>query len=382
MVDSKLLMDEVENAVSQYHGVVLVCEMNSGNLVYANRCAADWLDCADSQTLVGRNFFSLLSMPHADFLRDGIAALQIDPSRREKASRCFICDVSPVQDDNIGQVERSLLVQPIFIGSGVHILLVEQIGLPQVEKSKKETISLISHELRTPLSALYGALSLLNSKFSWKDQAVESHLFEIAYKNSLRLMKLVNDLLRVDRVEAYGLDLDRRRHEAVSFCRQLVEEIEPFAAQHEVSLRFYAVEESLYSVFDGDRIAQVVTNLITNAIKHSPLDGQVGLVLSDHGSFLRFSVTDQGEGVPAELRERIFDKYVQGSEEAERWSESVGLGLSISMEIVRHHGGIISCRDRDGGGSEFYFDLPKQAESPLPKTRMRDVNDYSVPEHV
>jgi PAS domain S-box-containing protein len=227
------------------------------------------------------------------------------------------------------------------------------------ERLKDEFVATVSHELRTPLTSIAGSLGLLTGGAAGELPATAAKLLSIAYKNSQRLVRLINDLLDIEKIESGKAAFDMKPVELRSLVEQAIESNRGFADSFGVRVRLDPLSISAVVGADGDRIIQVVTNLISNAIKFSPAGEEVAVAVGDCGASVRVTVRDHGPGIPETFKSRIFDKFAQaGGTDAPR-QQGTGLGLNIVRQIVDHHGGSVAFEPAPGGGTVFYFELPR-----------------------
>ena len=230
------------------------------------------------------------------------------------------------------------------------------------ERMKDEFIANVSHELRTPLTSISGSLGLLMGTVA-KDLPERScHLLSIAHSNSQRLVKLVNDILDIEKLQSDQLIFKFKAVDIRSLIEQTVEANLGFADTYLVRLRHDIAADGEVWV-DPDRLTQAVTNLISNAIKFSPPDGEVVVAVERRGEDWRVSVRDHGAGVPAEFASRVFQRFAQADGGNIKKSGGTGLGLSIVKEIVSRLGGEVGFTAAAGGGTIFYVDLPAFEQS-------------------
>ncbi|MBD2335618.1 PAS domain-containing protein [Calothrix sp. FACHB-156] len=226
-----------------------------------------------------------------------------------------------------------------------------------IEKMKNEFISIVSHELRTPLASIRGALGLLSSGVLKTQPETAQQMLDIAYSDTERLVRLVNDILDLEHLESNKFSLVKQRCDAATLIRQSVEALQPLATANNVTL-----EMSLTSIkisVDPDRIMQTLLNLIGNAIKFSPANSTVMLSVEDLSDRILFKVQDQGRGIPHDMLETIFGRFQQVDASDSRQKGGTGLGLAICRGIVQQHGGTIWAESVLGEGSIFYFTIPK-----------------------
>jgi len=252
--------------------------------------------------------------------------------------------------------EMSVDGQQLFVG------LVRDISeRKRVEKAKSEFISVVSHELRTPLTSIRGSLGLLVGGVTGDLGAKANAMLDIAVRSTDRLIRLINDILDIEKMESGNVMLKTKRFGLADFLQQIIQSNEGMAASHQVKLVLNEVNPSLELDADADRIHQVVTNLLSNAIKYSPKGETVYLDVEQNADQVIFSVTDKGSGIPDEFLPRIFQKFNQADSSATRAKGGTGLGLSIAKAIVEQHNGEIAF-ETSPQGSRFFFSLPAIAE--------------------
>jgi signal transduction histidine kinase len=230
----------------------------------------------------------------------------------------------------------------------------------RLDRLKDEFVSTVSHELRTPLTSITGSLGLLIGKAVGVLSEPAARLLEIAHNNSQRLVRLVNDILDIEKLESGHAVFDFRKIEVRSLVEQTVESMRGYAGAHGVKVRVEAAVAVDAVRADTDRLAQVVTNLLSNAIKFSPPDGEVVIAVGKEvkGDVVRITVRDHGPGISADFRPRIFERFAQADATNARRKGGTGLGLSISKQIIDRLGGDIGFADAPGGGTIFYVELP------------------------
>jgi len=225
-----------------------------------------------------------------------------------------------------------------------------------VERLKSEFVSTVSHELRTPLTSIRGALGLLGSGLLGTIDDKGKRMLEIAVSNTDRLVRLINDILDIERIGSGKSELSRRHVDAHAVMVQALEGVLSMADQAGVRLAIERASGDLWG--DPDRIVQTLTNLLGNAIKFSPRDTTVTVSGAANGAEFVFCVSDQGRGVPEEKLETIFERFSQVDASDSRDKGGSGLGLAICQSIVRAHGGRIWAEKNDPVGSRFQFTIP------------------------
>ncbi len=228
----------------------------------------------------------------------------------------------------------------------------------QAERMKTEFVSTVSHELRTPLTSIGGSLGLVMGGAAGPLEEKTRRLIGIAHSNCERLIRLINDILDIEKIESGKMEFAVRRMQVGSLVRRTREAMIGFAEQHGVVVTTDMPPWPLCIMGDPDRLEQLVTNLLSNAIKHSPEGGVVELFCMQEAGRARIEIRDRGAGIPLAFRQRIFEKFAMADASDSRAKGGTGLGLSIAREIARRHGGEIGFADREGGGTVFYLDLP------------------------
>ena len=230
---------------------------------------------------------------------------------------------------------------------------------------KTEFVSTVSHELRTPLTSISGALGLvLGGVLGAVPQQMKAVL-DIAHRNALRLSHLINDLLDIEKIVAGKMRLENQMQPLMPLIEQSLESIKAYGEKYQVSFVLLAGEvqaqaqrEPIQVCVDGNRLQQVLVNLLSNAAKFSPSGAQVQLEVTQFELRVRVSVIDHGAGIPPEFRGRIFQKFSQADVSNTRAKGGTGLGLAISRELIEAMGGTIDYDSVPGQGSRFYFELP------------------------
>ncbi|GIW10934.1 MAG: hypothetical protein KatS3mg061_1991 [Dehalococcoidia bacterium] len=234
----------------------------------------------------------------------------------------------------------------------------------RVERLKNEFVSMVSHELRTPLTSIRGALGLLAGGVAGSLPPSAAHLVEIAHKNSERLVRLINDILDIEKVEAGKVQFQRVTLDLQHLVDQAIEANEGYAQQFGVRLVVIPQLPGAIVQGDPDRLMQVLTNLIANAVKFSPRGEAVTIGLQRREGALRVSITDRGPGIPEDFRDRVFEKFAQADPSDSRPASGSGLGLAISKAIIDRLGGRIGF-ETGPGGTTFWFELAEASAEVL-----------------
>ncbi|MBE9230023.1 PAS domain S-box protein, partial [Phormidium sp. LEGE 05292] len=248
----------------------------------------------------------------------------------------------------------------------------------KIDRIKDEFISIVSHELRTPLTAIRGSLGILESGVLDNRPEKAQYMLQVAVKNSDRLVRLVNDILDLERLESGKVKLVMGKCQVEDLMQQAIESVQAIAHQAQIKLELTPLVAEIWA--SSDTIIQALTNLLSNAIKFSPAHSTIWLSAERKNSeppsqenpnvnlqaipelpptsYIVFQVRDQGRGIPAEKLETIFGRFQQVDLSDSRQKGGTGLGLAICKSIVQQHGGKIWVESALGQGSTFYFTLP------------------------
>jgi len=226
-----------------------------------------------------------------------------------------------------------------------------------VDRMKNDFVSLVSHELRTPLTSIMGSLKLIEGGVAGVMPPRAAELVRVARTNADRLIRLINDILDLEKMEAGRLDLHPVRLDAGELLRAAADGVAGMAANFRVRIETLA-PLGIDLDADRDRMLQVLTNLLSNAIKHTAPDGVVTAIAERTASrTVRMSVADQGPGIPADQIPLLFTRFQQLEAPSTRRTGGTGLGLAISRSIVEQHGGTMGVDSEPGVWTEFWLEL-------------------------
>ena len=237
----------------------------------------------------------------------------------------------------------------------------------EANKTKDQFLAVLGHELRNPLAPALTALELMKAR----DPNQFKREREVLERQVAHMARLVNDLLDVSRLARGKVQLERRRFELREAVDRAIDMVRPLLVQHRHTLEVSVPASGLIVEADCDRIVQVLSNLLTNAAKYTPPDGEVALTASAAGDRVLIACEDDGPGIPAELVPKLFDAFAQGARTLDRREGGLGLGLTLARTLTELHGGTIHLEGRSGGvGSRFVVTLPLAssvpADAPVP----------------
>lgn len=232
--------------------------------------------------------------------------------------------------------------------------------LKRLNRMKSEFVSMVSHELRAPLINIKQVASLLLDKQTEQIDSEQERCLEIVIRSAERLLKLINDLLDISKIEAGEFKLNREKVNIGKIIQDAAEFLERWRDSKRIRLKL-EIEPDLSDIFvDPDRVNQILVNLLSNAIKFTPSGGEiiVKAEIGKSGDFLEISISDTGVGIAQEQLDKIFERFRQADTDSSAHLQGLGFGLAITKELVKLHGGNIRVESRLGQGSRFTFTLP------------------------
>ena len=247
-----------------------------------------------------------------------------------------------------------------------------------VDQMKREFISTVSHELRTPLTSIRGSLGLLEGGVLGKLPEKAEALVKIAYQNSERLVRIINDILDIEKIESGKLELHLQPVALPGLLRQALEVNQAYGERYQVRFVLESTPADTGVMADPDRLMQVMANLLSNAAKFSPPGGEVRARAFIRGAMVCVEVEDRGPGIPESFRSRIFEKFAQADGSSSRRFEGTGLGLAITRQLVQAMHGTIGFRSTVGEGTVFHLELPRQSASVTVLPTLSDTGRYRV----
>lgn len=341
---------EVLNAIGS--GIAVLND--SDELVYCNDTFTRWLDLP-REVFLGHAISELVDVVKPRF---------IPP---EAAASCFQWNRS-----------ESLLMREYAIRAGDRTLYLRQDATPwrdsagklqgcvfafhdvsrekAIDRMKTEFISVASHELRTPMTSIKGAIDLVLSGFAGQICPETQELMEIAHKSCDRLIRLINDILDLAKIEAGQVKLKKAVLDLLDPVERSIRGVKAYADQVAVKITLHRPDMLPAVNADKDRIEQVVTNLLSNAIKFSPENSEIRVELCVDGAWIECSVSDHGCGIAEQDLEKVFGKFQQVGDSPRKGG--TGLGLAIAQGLVQEHGGRIWVESKVNHGSRFVFRLP------------------------
>jgi len=230
----------------------------------------------------------------------------------------------------------------------------------KIEMDRREFVSNVSHELRTPLTTMRSYLEAL-ADGAWKDENIAPTFLNVTQTETERMIRLVNDLLQLSRMDSSDYELNKDIVLFNSFFNRIIDRFEMSKSDKVQFARLFP-ETSFYVEIDTDKVTQVIDNIISNAIKYSPDGGNIRFGFTGQGDMLKVMISDEGMGIPKENVGRIFDRFYRVDRARARSMGGTGLGLAIAQEMIEAHGGKIWAESEEGQGTTIFFTLPYDAD--------------------
>jgi len=233
-----------------------------------------------------------------------------------------------------------------------------KVAADSANRAKSEFVATVSHELRTPLTSIQGAIELILGGATGDLPEPSNKLLTIASNNCKRLVRMVNEMLNLEKLESGSLVFDMKPVDIVPLITQAIESNQAYAEKFAITLAAFNEHAETLVLADSDQLIQVLTNLLSNAIKFSHPGDRVEVALSTTEQRLRVSVTDYGIGIQDSFKDRIFEKFTQEDASNTRQKGGSGLGLSICKAIIEKMNGSIDYVSEPGKKTTFFFELP------------------------
>ena len=286
------------------------------------------------------------------------------------ASERLLVQIAQTVDSRAGQVaeyKRATITgrdieARTFLNAEEVVMIIRDISeRARVEQLKNEFVSIVSHELRTPLTSIRGSLGLISGGVTGEIPEQARQMIGIAHANSERLVRLINDILDIQKIEAGAMTLHVQPLHLQSLIERTIADNTAFAAQFNVTLALHSASEAVWVQADVDRLVQVFTNVISNAVKFSPAHAVVAIHVRREGNKACVAISDCGPGIPEAFHSQLFHKFAQADSSDSRRKTGSGLGLSIAKALIEQFAGTISFTSTLGCGTTFVVSLPEYA---------------------
>ncbi|MFQ5776438.1 MAG: sensor histidine kinase [Terriglobia bacterium] len=327
-----------------------------GRVLFANQA---WAELAGVRTdaLIGKTVAEMVDLLGGALAHPGAYRERVTVLVGNAETTC----AAPVEYNTDGRRVFKEINQPLRRADGAllgRLLIYHDITREQaLDRTKTEFISIASHELRTPMTSIKGSLDLLLGGFAGEVNQDTHELLVIAQSGCERLIRLINDILDLAKIEAGSIQLRLKTMSLLDSVQRSIRTIKSYADSLQVKLIIDCSAPPPDIVGDRDRYDQILTNLLGNAVKFSPTGGTVTVRLHSLADAMECRVIDAGPGIPPDQLPRIFEKFQQ-VEAPDRRKGGTGLGLTIARALVEEHGGKIWVESKTGQGSQFIFHVP------------------------
>ena len=240
--------------------------------------------------------------------------------------------------------------------NGLIVVLHDNTEQEKIDMERREFVSNVSHELRTPLTTMRSYLEAL-ADGAWKNEEIAPSFLHVTQTETERMIRLVNDLMKLSRMDSRDYDLNKEWVEFNYFFNSIIDRFEFSKSQGVHFIRLLSASD-LFVEIDTDKMTQVLDNIISNALKYSPDGGNIrfGITMSD--DFIKVMISDDGMGIPQENVKRIFDRFYRADRARSRAMGGTGLGLAIARDMIGAHGGEVWAESEEGKGTTIFFTLP------------------------
>lgn len=319
-----------------------------GKIILINDPALNFLNVTRETTL-GRPIAAVLGLDQAYSFEDLIhmkESINLNYSTQEKP---FIL-----------RANFSVIQKETGFVNGLITVLHDITEQEKIEMERREFVANVSHELRTPLTTMRSYLEAL-ADGAWRDEAIAPTFLNVTQTETERMIRLVNDLLQLSKMDSRDYKLNKDFVEFNKFFNRIIDRFEMSKSQNVKFIR-YIPEVSYFVDIDTDKLTQVIDNIISNALKYSPDGGNIRFGFTVQDNMLKVMVSDDGMGIPKENVSRIFDRFYRVDRARSRAMGGTGLGLAIAKEMIEAHGGRIWAESEEGVGTTIFFTLPYELD--------------------
>lgn len=332
------------SSVLSYMTDGVIATDRKGRVILINEPAADMLNVS-RETVLSQPIVSLLSLDDTNSFEDLL---------EEKDS--LILDYSTNTKSYILRANFSVIQKETGFVNGLIAVLHDITEQEKIDAERREFVANVSHELRTPLTTMRSYLEAL-ADGAWQDEEIAPNFLEVTRTETERMIRLVNDLLQLSKMDSTDYKLNREWVNFVNFYHRIIDRFE-MSKEQNVTFNRSLPDHAIFVEIDEDKMTQVLYNIISNALKYSPEGGQVTFSIKELEDKIIVSVADQGMGIPKENIAKVFNRFYRVDKARTRKLGGTGLGLAIAKEMVNVHGGAIWATSEEGKGTVISFSLP------------------------
>ncbi|TDT51067.1 sensor histidine kinase [Fonticella tunisiensis] len=376
ITERKQAEQELVESNDRYAKLVDMCPdgvfvFDEERIIFANQAGANMLNAPCPEAVIGKKF---MDFTHPDF--KSIVQKRVDEIYINNIhKKALIQDKMIALDGTVKDIE---ITNIDFYDKGKKLILNMVRDLTERRKAEEnkrqleealeydkirtEFFSNISHEFKTPLNIILGALQLIDSMHGNNTDCIRYQSFRrysrIIKQNCYRLLRLINNLIDITRLDAGFLQIKLSNHDIVSAVEDIVLSVAEYTKSKDITLTFDTDVEEKIMAFDPDKIERVILNLLSNAIKFNKPGGSIDINMYDKGNKVIISIKDTGIGIPEDMKEKIFERFRRVDNLFTRSTEGSGIGLSLVKSLIEAHGGNITVQSEQEIGSEFIIELP------------------------
>ncbi|TWD99631.1 PAS/PAC sensor signal transduction histidine kinase [Neobacillus bataviensis] len=332
------------SSVLSYMTDGVIATDRKGRVILINDPAAEMLDVS-RETVLSQPIVELLDLDDTNTFEDLL---------EEKDS--LILDYSTKAERYILRANFSVIQKETGFVNGLIAVLHDITEQEKIDAERREFVANVSHELRTPLTTMRSYLEAL-ADGAWQDSEIAPNFLEVTRTETERMIRLVNDLLQLSKMDSTDYKLTKEWVNFVDFYNNIIDRLE-MSKEQNVTFKRKLPKQAIFVEVDEDKMTQVLYNIISNALKYSPEGGQVTFSIKEKEDKIIVSVSDQGVGIPKENIGKIFDRFYRVDKARTRKLGGTGLGLAIAQEMVKAHGGSIWATSEEGKGTKISFSLP------------------------
>ncbi|GAA0468949.1 cell wall metabolism sensor histidine kinase WalK [Alkalibacillus silvisoli] len=316
-----------------------------GDIILMNEPAAN---------LIGKNYIEVQGQPLIDVL-----GLHTHVNSLEEIKEIGSTIIDYTEDDHelLLKANFSAIQDEAEEMNGFLTVISDVTEEERVERERREFVANVSHELRTPLTTMRSYLEALTEGTTWKDETIAPKFLNVVQNESERMIRLVNDLLQLSKMDNKDYLLQKERVEYIEYIDQIIDRFS-LNLKEGLSLKRVLPKDRCYVWMDSDKLTQVLDNIISNAIKYSPEGGEINVTVNIERHHILTKVSDEGVGIPQENLEKVFDRFYRVDKARTRQLGGTGLGLAIAKELIEAHDGKIWAESREGKGTTISFSLP------------------------
>ncbi|MEH7096441.1 cell wall metabolism sensor histidine kinase WalK [Neobacillus vireti] len=334
------------SSVLSYMTDGVIATDRKGRVILINDPAAEMLNVS-RETVLSQPIVELLDLDDTNTFEDLL-----------EENESLILDYSTKAERYILRANFSIIQKETGFVNGLIAVLHDITDQEKIDAERREFVANVSHELRTPLTTMRSYLEAL-ADGAWQDPEIAPNFLEVTRTETERMIRLVNDLLQLSKMDSTDYKLTKEWVNFVDFYNNIIDRFE-MSKEQNVTFKRKLPKQAIFVEVDEDedKMTQVLYNIISNALKYSPEGGQVTFSIKEKEDKIIVSVSDQGVGIPKENIGKIFDQFYRVDKARTRKLGGTGLGLAIAQEMVKAHGGSIWATSEEGKGTKISFSLP------------------------